>query len=141
MTRPALLAAALGLALALGPRAAAQGEAKVVFPEAPPAMIYGRLTEDSPIDPARKGSRHRPHEVKLEQGKVYLITLRSMDFNAYLRVEDAQGKALAEDDDGAGSLDAQVLFVPPRTQAYPVVATTARGGAVGWYAVSVAQYG
>ena len=36
----------------------------------------------------------------MSSDKTYVIDLESSDFDAYLRVEDAAGKALAQDDDG-----------------------------------------
>jgi CHAT domain-containing protein/tetratricopeptide (TPR) repeat protein len=112
----------------------------VAVPDAPPLLVYGRLATTDPRDPVRKQAPHRRHEVPLEQGKIYLLTLRSVEFDAFLRLEDERGKALAEDDDGGGLRDAQILFVAPRTGTYRAVATGFDKGASGWYCLTAARY-
>ena len=48
----------------------------------------------------------------------------SKEIDAYLRLEDANGKQLAEDDDSGGNLDARIIFTAPRDGIYRVVATS-----------------
>ena len=47
---------------------------------------------------------------KMTAAKRYTIDMESSQFDSYLRLEDAKGKAIAEDDDSGGSLNARALF-------------------------------
>jgi CHAT domain-containing protein/tetratricopeptide (TPR) repeat protein len=120
---------------------AVEDPAAVVLPEAPPQTITGVLTDKDPFDRRRTRSRHRLHQIKLEHGKVYLVELSSGMFDAYLRVEDAAGKALAEDDDSGGDKNARLLFAPQKTATYRLIATTFGPGEVGAYQLLVHRYG
>jgi hypothetical protein len=92
-----------------------------------PIVINGELTDKDPKDTHRKeGSRVHPHTVALRQGVLYVIDLVSKDFDAYLRLADAAGKPLAENDDVAGNTNARLFFIPPKTGDYSVVATANR---------------
>jgi hypothetical protein len=92
-----------------------------------PIVINGELTDKDPKDTHRKeGSRAHPHTVALRQGVLYVIDLVSKDFDAYLRLEDAAGKPLAENDDVTGSTNARLFFISPKTGDYIVVATANR---------------
>jgi hypothetical protein len=85
---------------------------------AKPIIIDGALPPgDGKTKPAQ------PRKVKLTQGVTYVIDLVSKDFDAVVRLEDAAGKLLAEDDDGGGMLNARLFFIPPATAEYTLVAT------------------
>src|SRR5262249_61673489 len=103
-----------------------------------PLVFRGVLTAKDPLDRVLKQSRHKVHEVKLEVGKFYAIDLESAAFDAYLRLEDAAGKQLAEDDDSGGGTNARLLFRPAHSGAYRVIVTAfPRGSGTGAYTLTV----
>lgn len=111
----------------LMPFAAAQDDPKQSEPKAKgilavPATVEGRLDEKDPVDPARDQPA-KTHRVQLKAGKTYIIDLMSDDFDAFLRLEDAKGKSLAEDDDGGEGENAQIVFAPERDGEYKIFAS------------------
>ena len=77
-----------------------------------PIVIDDQLGAKDPRDAKRKDSPAKLHKVKLRQGVVYVIELVSKDFDAYLRIEDAAGKQLAENDDTKGGTNSAPLLHP-----------------------------
>jgi hypothetical protein len=71
---------------------------------------------------------------------MYVIFLGSRDFDAYLRLEDADKRTVAEDDDSGGNLDALLLLVPERTTTYRIIATTYGAGMTGSYDLRVERF-
>ncbi len=90
---------------------------------AKPVVINGELAGTDARDRKRKGSPAKMHKVELKKGVCYVIDLVSNDFDAFLRLEDAKGNDLAEDDDGGGQKNARLFFIPPQTAEYLLVAT------------------
>jgi hypothetical protein len=81
------------------------------------------LTKDDPLDKARK--KHcRGYDVQMNGGKPYVIDLMSKQFDAFLRLEDAAGKQLAQDDDSGGGTNARIRFKAPSSGVYCVIATS-----------------
>lgn len=73
-----------------------------------------------------KGAPYRIYRLEADTGRLYVISLRSSAFDAYLRVEAAVGRIteqLDSDDDGGGGNDALVIFRPPRPGEYLLVAS------------------
>ncbi len=119
-------AAALAILAVTAAPAAAQADK--------PLTIQGRLQASDPLDRVRKQSHHKVHEVELKKDQLYLIELRSADFDTFLRVEDAQGKKLAENDDiGETDLNSRLGFVPSATAKYRLVVTSFQGKQTGKY--------
>ena len=89
---------------------------------------HGVLALNDPFDPtpelAEVGARMKVHQVRMEAGKSYVISLNSDAFDAYLRVESPTGKVLAEDDDGGDLLNARLVFRPTETAVFRVIATS-----------------
>ncbi len=85
----------------------------------------GVLAKNSP---AVMGKPAQVHPVKMSAGKTYLIDLESDDFDSYLRVLDAAGKQLAEDDDSGKGFNARLRFTPTTDGEYQVVATCFSSG-------------
>jgi CHAT domain-containing protein/tetratricopeptide (TPR) repeat protein len=101
-------------------------------------VIRGELKASDPLDRLRKQSYCRVHEVDLKAGRTYLVELRSPDFDTFLRVEDTQGRVLAENDDiGKTDLNSRLAIVPERRGTYRLVVTSFEGGQVGEYTVQV----
>jgi hypothetical protein len=72
-------------------------------------------------------NQERTYQVKLAEGKTYVIDMLSPDQKAldpYLRLHDAEGKKLKEDDDGGEGLNARITFQAPATATYRIVATS-----------------
>ena len=59
--------------------------------------------------------------------------MTSTAFDAYLRLEDADGKQLAEDDDGGEDQNARLRFQAPKTGTYRIIATTFAANEFGAY--------
>lgn len=74
------------------------------------------------------------------QGERVKVTLRSDAFDAYLavgRMVNGRFQEIAEDDDGAGGTDAQVVLTLPEDGAYAIRANTLFGGKTGTYTLAL----
>lgn len=80
----------------------------------------------------------KEYVIDLEAGKVYFINLDAPNFDAYLRLAHLNGQVIAEDDDGGGGLNSQIVFTAPQTKSYVVVATSL-GGGFGPYTLTVRE--
>lgn len=96
-----------------------------------------RLDAADPKDRVRTGSHCKVFEVEMKEGQTYVIDLMSKEFDTYLRVEDADGKELAQDDDGGEGLNSRLRFVAPYTGTIRIIATTFAGGSTGSFTLSV----
>jgi peroxiredoxin len=65
----------------------------------------------------------------------------STQFDSYLRLEDAKGRELAEDDDSGGNLNAQIVFTCPKDGNYKVIATAYGAQGFGDYTLTVKRRG
>src|SRR5262249_27720328 len=69
----------------------------------------------------RKGTlnavkREETHEWKLQAGQIVIIDMESPQFDTYLRLEDDQGKVIAENDDiSPDNLNSRLVFTAPKT--------------------------
>jgi hypothetical protein len=91
-------------------------------------QVQSELTNDDPKDKVRTTSPCRIFTVKLAKGKAYQIDMTSNKIDSYLRLEDATGKQLAEDDDGGGFPNARIVFRCTADGAYKIIATSVGGG-------------
>jgi hypothetical protein len=129
---------ALAVLVAVLPLPALAGDAKPKPADKAPLLdVKGRLTPKDALDKAHQDSYHKVHTLKLTPGRAYRIDLKSDDFDAYLRLEDSQGKALAEDDDSGGGTDARIVFTPTKEDTYRLVVTTFAKGDTGAYSLTV----
>jgi hypothetical protein len=101
-------------------------------------QVNGALAKEDGVDRVRTTSVCKVYAIKLSGGKTYQIDMISKDIDSYLRLEDATGKQLAEDDDGGGNLNARIVFNCPADGAYRIVATTFLGGA-GPFTLTITQ--
>src|SRR5262245_58109698 len=104
------LGAVLAIALFTGMGARSDGPAKAEQDLV--LKVEGKLTAGDPKDKVRKDSYHKVHTVKLEKDVVYRIDLISAQFDAYLRLEDADGKQLEENDNGPVLTHSRIYFKP-----------------------------
>jgi S1-C subfamily serine protease len=88
--------------------------------------VRDRITDQDQLD-----ANNRPfkvHTVHLEAGKPCVVSLESPNakgpgyFDTFLRVEDANGTILGEDDDSGVDLNSMVVFTPQSTGTYRIVA-------------------
>ena len=86
--------------------------------------VQGKLTADDPADAVFKQSKHKVHPVKLEAGKYVRIDLTSSDFDAYLHLQDEDGKTLAEDDDGGDGSNSRIVYKIKKPGTYKLVVTS-----------------
>lgn len=133
--RAPLLLALLGPACLLTAAAAQdkKGETK------DDVMIIGQIV---PNDLPDKTRRHpcKIHTLRFAKDREYQIDLQSKDFDTFLRIEDADGKQLAADDDGGEGLNSRLRFQPPKDDVYHVIVTSFAGGA-GMYVLKVQNLG
>src|SRR5262245_18100432 len=64
-------------------------------------QVKGKLDANDPKDASRGESYCKIYALKLEAGKTYQFDCKS-GLDNWLRIEDAKGKQLAEDDDSGG---------------------------------------
>jgi Bacterial pre-peptidase C-terminal domain len=87
----------------------------------------GVFTNDSPKDKVQIDCPSKLYPIECVAGRTYTIELRSDEFDAYLRLEDANGKTIAHDDDsGVGALgtDAKIVFKADKSGPYTIAATS-----------------
>ena len=101
--------------------------------------LSSRLTAKDPRDKVRAQMFAKVFLVKMIKGKVYTIEMGTRQFDAYLRLEDAAGKQLAEDDDSGGNLDALITFRAPETGTYRVITTSFAANAQGEYLLRIQE--
>jgi hypothetical protein len=76
------------------------------------------------------------HTYPMKAGKTYTIDLRA-EWDNYLRLENAQGQQLAEDDDGAGFPNARITFRAPADGWYRIIVTSFAPMASGNYTLTI----
>jgi S1-C subfamily serine protease len=102
----------------------------------------GALTLADAMDRQRPGRRARLHLLPLTAGKRYVIEMNQAPgskLDPYLRLEDARGAVLAEDDDGGGFPNARIVFTAPRTEVYRLVLTTFNPNETGAFVLTVSE--
>jgi hypothetical protein len=72
-------------------------------------------------------------------GSLFTIDMASKEMDSFLRLEDSAGKQLATDDDGAGNLDARIVFRPAKEDTYKIIATTMQPRQTGTFSLTVRQ--
>lgn len=113
------------------------------------ARFSGSLTKSDPQDRERKGRHCKVHQVRLQAGATYVFDLESGNgrpgphnpgyFDTWLRLEDAAGRTLINNDDGGEGLNARIRFSPTQGGTFRLVVTSYRTGATGNYALIVRQ--
>ncbi|GAB4573252.1 MAG: hypothetical protein Kow0077_15020 [Anaerolineae bacterium] len=79
------------------------------------------------------------YRLALEAGQTVSIVLASEDFDAYLRVKDADDFVLAEDDDSGGALNSALLFTAPESGTYIIEISAFGGPAQGAFTLTTAE--
>jgi hypothetical protein len=99
--------------------------------------VKGKLDTNDPKDASRTDMYCKIYTVKLEAGKTYQLDCKS-DWDNWLRIEDAKGKQLAEDDDSGGGTDAQINFECKTAGEYRVIVTSFNAATTGDFTVTIA---
>ncbi|MCI0462344.1 MAG: redoxin domain-containing protein [Gemmataceae bacterium] len=102
--------------------------------------IQGKLTKDDPRDRVRNAAS-KVYPVTLKRGKTYTIDMVSTQFDSYLRLEDARGKELAQDDDSGGNLNSRIIFACQADGEYKVICTAFNAQGMGDYVLTVKTSG
>jgi tetratricopeptide (TPR) repeat protein/Tol biopolymer transport system component len=86
--------------------------------------------------------RETVHEVKLQAGTTYVIDLESKAFDTLLRVKDAKGKTLAENDDvmPGVNLNSRLIFTPQTDGVYRLVASAFEESGSGPYTLTIREF-
>jgi hypothetical protein len=100
--------------------------------------VESKLTNDDPEDVLGPKNRYKIYTVKMVANRTYTIDLVSTDFDAFLRLTDAQFRKLAEDDDGGGDLNSRIVFIPKTDGSYHIIATSL-DGQLGSYTLTVRE--
>jgi eukaryotic-like serine/threonine-protein kinase len=83
----------------------------------------------------------QPHPIKMAARKTYVIDMASAEFDTYLRLEDAKGKVLAENDDiSETNQNSRIVFTAPVDGPYRIVATSFQQRGAGAYTVTVREF-
>jgi S1-C subfamily serine protease len=107
----------------------------------------GKLAKTDPMDARRAKRHHKVYEVTLKAGRKYVIDLMSGDgqagahnpgyFDTYLRVEDAKGNVLGENDDGGQGRNSRLELQPAQDGTYRIIVTSFTEGAVGDFMLEI----
>ena len=100
--------------------------------------VNGELTNTDVKDKVRTDSYCKSYTYQMVEGRTYQIDMKASPvFDAYLRLEDAGGKEVAEDDDSGGDLDARIIYKAPKTGDYTVICTTFSADDTGKFVLTV----
>ncbi|MBM3992649.1 MAG: hypothetical protein FJ303_00605 [Planctomycetes bacterium] len=99
-------------------------------------VVQGVLTPGDPLDRVRTSMFHVVHTYPMKKGTRYQIDLTSQ-WDNYLRLENAQGVQLAQDDDGGGFPNARIIFDAPEDGWYRIIVTSYTPQASGPYTLRV----
>ena len=109
----------------------------------PGQRLAGELSASDPV--MEDGSHYDVWRFAGEAGHVYMVTLRSQRFDAYLavgpRADDGPCRGCRTDDDGAGGTDAAVRFATPLAGTYEIRANSYGDGETGAYELTLEDEG
>jgi hypothetical protein len=104
--------------------------------------LKGKLTKEDKKDPTRGGNCYcKTYKIDMKAKMTYVIELDSKDFDAYLRLENDEGKQVAFDDDGAKvGLNAKLIYPCDKAGSYTIYATSFDEAAVGEFSLRVSNF-
>ena len=112
-----------------------QPGAKAVIEVGPsPYVDQGELTVKSDRDPRRDHYR-KDYLVRMKAGETYILDMQSTELNPYLRVESANGVRKAYD----RAANIHLVFAPPASEVYRVVASSSDKDAVGHFTLQISH--
>ncbi|MBM4068523.1 MAG: HEAT repeat domain-containing protein [Planctomycetes bacterium] len=98
--------------------------------------VQGVLTAGDPFDRVRTQHYQVVHTYRMKKGQTYTIDLQS-PWDNYLRLEDARGRQLRQDDDSGGRLNARIVFPCQEDGWYRIIVTSYAARATGNYTLTV----
>jgi hypothetical protein len=99
--------------------------------------VNGELTNTDVKDKVKTDCYCKTYTYKMVGGRTYEIVMRSKDLDSWLRLEDAAGKNLAEDDDSGGDLDSLISFKATKSSDYTIICTTFSASETGKFVLTV----
>jgi hypothetical protein len=100
--------------------------------------VKDKLTKDDPKDKDRGDIFCKTYKLEMKAKTTYVIELISKDFDAFLRLENADGKELKRDDDGFGEgLNARIIFECDKAGTHVIYATSFEEKATGAFHLRV----
>ncbi|MGF1579028.1 MAG: hypothetical protein ACFCD0_06660 [Gemmataceae bacterium] len=90
------------------------------------------------FDSVKKRSYCQVHTHKMNAGTSYTIDMIA-NFDAYLRLEDPNGKRLARDDDGGEGHNSRITFRPTKDGNYRIIATSYSARKTGKYTLTIRE--
>ena len=109
-----------------------------------PTIRAGQTIRDSLVRKDQKfsdGSRYKLYGFLGTKGDTLTFSLASDDFDANLVVADASGNRLGLNDDGGGTCNARLKFVPPSTGNFRIYANSSAQAELGDFRLSLAKGG
>lgn len=100
--------------------------------------INDQLTRADPMDKVLQRSHCKVYLFRFFPGRTYVIDHMAR-FDAYLRLEDQNGKQLGADDDGGTGLNSRLVFRPQAAGIYRVIPTSLGGGIVGPFTLTIRE--
>ncbi len=102
------------------------------------------LANGDPLDTVQKNSHAKIYTFRMKAGSNYTLDLISSDksgkkLDTFLRLENAQGKELAQDDDGGGFPHSRIVFKAIRDDDYKIVATSFEANQTGPFTLKVSE--
>jgi len=92
--------------------------------------IKGELSNDDPKDKLLKKSPFKQHLFDMKAKQVYVIELKSGDFDTFLRLENMAGRQVAYNDDvGPGDLNSRIVYKAAETGKHRIIVTSFDGKA------------
>jgi hypothetical protein len=80
------------------------------------------------------------HELDMTAARTYVVDLESAAFDAFLRLEDAAGQKLAENDDvSKDNTNARIIFRAPADGVFRLVATSFQERGTGHYTLQIRE--
>ncbi len=103
--------------------------------------VKGKLTEKDPPDKTRDNRQHQVVKFRMTPGHAYTIDLVTLDkkIDPFLRLEDASGNKIADDDDGGGFVNARIVFKPAKDAEYRISVSTFEGPLTGPFQLTIRQ--
>jgi hypothetical protein len=106
--------------------------------------IKDKITKDDPFDTKQDKCHCKVHVVKMIAGYQYVVDMKAdphkdkdmPSFDTFLRLEDAAGKLLAENDDYI-TTDSRIVFTPDKAGDFRIICTTFDPGFTGSYTLTV----
>jgi len=108
----------------------------------PRLALTDALTATDPLEPLNQ-TPHRSYPMLFEQGKTYVIEMRSQEFDSYLMVRDDHGGLLAQNDENIvltpDAMNSRITFRPQTTAIHQVIATAFAPTGVGSFSIQIRE--